>query len=163
MSPIGSAGGLTSRLPHHLASGSALGGSGQISGGRVQLQILPSVMQLDPLLPQVGHALFCEPGIVQGPLHDPVPTHPPVGPPTPTRQMHLFQANTRQPSSRLQFTIPGFLGQQIRIDSEANASVPADLERTGSPEAECSPQRPGDRRGRRALRRLFHDRGGVAS
>jgi hypothetical protein len=38
----GSAGGLTSRLLHHLASRSALSGPGLINGGRIELLILLS-------------------------------------------------------------------------------------------------------------------------
>jgi hypothetical protein len=48
-SPIGSPGGLPSRLPHHLTCGSASGGSGQINGSRIKLRVLLAVMHLNPL------------------------------------------------------------------------------------------------------------------
>ncbi len=47
--PIGSPGGLPSRLPHHLTCGSASGGSGQINGRRIKVRMLLTVMQLHPL------------------------------------------------------------------------------------------------------------------
>ena len=69
--------------PHHLACGSALGGSGQVNGGDVHgWSLRTSVMQLDPLCLQVRHALFPQPRIVQRALHDPVAAHPPVTAPT---------------------------------------------------------------------------------
>src|SRR5215472_971795 len=75
---IGSPGGLPSRLPHHLTCGSASGGSGQINGARVELGVHLAVMQIDPLLSQVGHSPCLQPAIVQRSLHNFRPGHKPV-------------------------------------------------------------------------------------
>src|SRR5262245_15164699 len=75
---IGSPGGLTSRLPHHLTCGSASGGSGQINGFGIELGVHFSLMHIVPVLPQIWHSPFRQPAIIQRSLDNARSGHKPV-------------------------------------------------------------------------------------